>query len=106
MRGKEQVILVAAGGVLRLHDVLQARDGNVHVVERENMALVPDGLEIESLHDECQVDLQVLSSCARESLSLHDAFREPPIARRVERFVTAPEIESGRLTRRPASNQV
>src|SRR2546425_13243710 len=51
MRREKQPVLVAADGVLRLHDVEKARDGDVDAFELEEAGVVSGPLRNEYLHD-------------------------------------------------------
>ena len=70
--------------------------------ELEDAALVPDCVEVESLHDEGQIDRCSGTARARQGAPLDDAFREP----HVERLAPAPQLETGGFTRGPAPHEI
>src|SRR5688572_14559955 len=107
MRRKKQLVFVASRRLLRLDDVKQARGGHGNALDEERAPLVPDGLEIESLHHQRQVDQQfVRAGRARERPALDHTRGEPPIPWSIEWFAARPELEASAFTGGPGLRQV
>ena len=108
MSGEKKPVLVATSGVLRLDDVQQSRNCHFDTVDQKGPALVPHRLEVsEAGHDERQIDLEVAgASSFHDRTSLNQSLREPSIARGIERLLACPQLEGGRFTRLPTSDQI
>ena len=59
VRRQKQAILLAAGRRFRFHDVGQPGNRNVDTIDDEHTPFVPDGFEVETGHDERQIDLEI-----------------------------------------------
>jgi hypothetical protein len=103
VRGEKQAILVASGGMLGRDDVEKASDGDFYIINHELTSIVPNGFEIVSRHHKRQIDLQVpgpLVDARRRRVGPTTRFEA------LERFRTAPELESRALACLPGSNQI
>jgi hypothetical protein len=86
---------------------LKARNRDVHALNYECAAVVPDRIELKSFHDEREIDIQ-RCAISRTDLSRtrDDSLREPAITRLVQRLALAPELETDTLAGGPAFDQV
>ena len=108
MRREKEAVFVASDSVFGRDDVKESSDGDGDAVHDELATLLPDCLEVESGHDQGQINRQLAAVGRLDCRAACDhTLGEPSVARRVKRFVAAPEVRARQTSQvRPALDEV
>jgi hypothetical protein len=107
VRGEEEAVLGPPDGSLGIDDVAETRDGHFHAFHQEGATLRPDLLELEASHDQRKIHVETMPiRRTYESLAGDGTLGDETVPRRVERLVTAPELEPEGLASAPRGQHV